>query len=728
MQEAVSTLAGGGNSSANGMAGLTCLCMLAMHHHISAQPIGLARALGLEPDAVKLPDIRRVANSLGLRANPRRISPGRIGRVPAPIILMLVNGDYATYLRTLPDGRHLILFPPQREPQLLTQEELLSKWDGLTLLVKRPLSLDDTPRRFGFSWFVPVLWKFRSTLAEVLIAAFVIQLFAIATPLFSQVIIDKVLTHKSISTLNVLAVGMLGLIVFDGILNLLKAWLLSHTTNRIDVLLGSRLFGHLVHIPLRFFEMRRVGETLSRVREMEQIRQFLTGQPLTTAIDTLFIIVFVALMLVYSPLLTLVVVLALPFFVGVSLVIRPLFRGRLETLFQRNAASQSFLVEAVTGMQTVKAMALERIFARKWEATLARQVHAASEVQHLSGTASALSNVIQRCTTLAILWFGAGEVMDNQLTVGKLIAFQMIAGQVINPVMRIVSLWQDFQRVSLSVDRLGDLMNTPGEPFQANKTSLPQLRGDIELDAVNFRYKPEGRRALQDFKLTIPTGTTVGLVGRSGSGKSTLTRLLQRLYLPESGRILIDGMDIGQLDPLWLRRQIGVVLQDNFLFSGSIYDNIAVQWPGAPMQAVVKAAQLAGAHEFITELSDGYDTEVGERGTSLSGGQRQRVAIARALLTNPRILIFDEATSALDYESERIIQDNMKAISQGRTVLIIAHRLSTIAHCDTIVVMDRGEIREQGTHAELLAATGLYHHLFAQQSSPSLSVVRQEGA
>lgn len=701
--------------------------MLAAHHQIAAQPTALARSLGIEPDQAGLGDIQRGAMLLGLRATPRRIVVLRIGRLPAPMMLMLKDGGYAVYQRALPEGRHVVLLPSHREPRILNQDELSALWDGDVMLVKRPITLDDTPRRFGLGWFVPVLWKFRRTLGEVLLAVFVIQLFAVGTPLFSQVIIDKVLSHKSISTLDVLATGMLLLIVFDGTLNLLKSWLLSHTTSRIDVLLGSRLFSHLVRIPLRFFEVRRVGETLSRVREMDQIRQFLTGQPLTTAIDAMFIVLFVALMLVYSPLLTLVVLLALPFFIGISLLIRPLFRRRLETLFQRNAVSQSFLVESVTGMQTVKAMALERIFTRKWEGLLARQVHAASEVQQLSGTASALSTVVQRCTTLAILWFGASEVMDNNLTVGKLIAFQMIAGQVINPVMRIVSLWQDFQRVALSVDRLGDLMNTPAEPFQPARTSLPQLQGDVRFEAVNFRYKAEGRRTLEGFDLQVRSGSTVGLVGRSGSGKSTLTRLLQRLYLPESGRILIDGMDIGQLDPLWLRRQIGVVLQDNFLFSGSIQENIAVQWPGAPMPAVMQAARLAGAHDFISELPEGYDTEVGERGTALSGGQRQRIAIARALLCNPRILVFDEATSALDYESERIIQDNMRAISHGRTVFIIAHRLSTIAHCDTIVVMDRGEIQEQGTHAELLAAHGLYHHLFAQQGAAALSVVRQEG-
>ena len=712
------------SSGSEGLAGLTCLCVLASYHHIAVQPIALAQAVGINPQIAELTDIRRAALELGLRAYPRRIDPRRLDRLAAPFILILNNGSYAVLLRGLGDGQYLMLYPPEAAPRKVSLLELLEQWSGQTLLIKKPLSLEEGPRRFGFSWFLPILWRFRGTLLEILVAALVIQLFAVATPLFSQVVIDKVLTHKSVSTLNVLAAGMLILIVFDGLMNLLKAWMLSHTTNRIDVVLGSRLLAHLLHIPLRFFETRRVGETLSRVRELDQIRQFLTGQPLTVAIDALFIFVFLALMLAYSVKLTIVVLLSLPCFVALSLIIRPLFRRRLETLFQRNAASQSFLVEAVTGIQTVKAMALERIFSQKWETLMARQVYAASQVQHLSGTATALSGVIQRGTTLAILWVGATEVMASQLTVGKLIAFQMLAGQVITPVMRIVSLWQDFQRIGLSVDRLGDLMNTTPEPaLHPSKISLPALKGDITIDSLNFRYVADGRLALNKLSVEIPAGSTVGLVGRSGSGKSTLTRLLQRLYLPESGRILIDGLDLNQLDPFWLRRQIGVVLQDNFLFAGSIAENIAMQWPAAPMDAIVRAAQLAGAHEFITELAEAYDTQVGERGAALSGGQRQRIAIARALLTNPRILIFDEATSALDYESERIIQDNLHTISAGRTVLIIAHRLSTIQHADQILVLDHGELKEHGTHAELLAQHGLYHHLFAQQAPAAKSSV-----
>jgi subfamily B ATP-binding cassette protein HlyB/CyaB len=393
-----------------------------------------------------------------------------------------------------------------------------------------------------------------------------------------------------------------------------------------------------------------------------------------------------------------------------------MMRTRLNQKFDRGAESQSYLVEAVTGVQTVKAMALEPVFYRRWEEQLARYVAASFRTSYLTGIGGALGQIIQKLSTLSILWVGAYLVMRGDLTVGQLIAFQMLSGRVISPVLRTVQLWQDFQQVGVSVERLGDLINTKAEPaLNPTKMSMPAIQGAVRLENVRFRYQFDGPEVLRNLTCEISSGTTVGIVGRSGSGKSTLTKLLQRLYLPESGRILIDGIDLQQADPLWLRRQIGVVLQENFLFNGTVRDNIAIQMPGAPMAQVVEMAKLAGAHEFILEFPEAYDTQVGERGAALSGGQRQRIAIARALMANPRILIFDEATSALDYESERIIQDNLGRICKGRTVFIIAHRLSTIRHADTILVLDKGQLVEQGSHNELMSRSGIYQHLFSQQ-------------
>ncbi|HCA27344.1 MAG TPA: type I secretion system permease/ATPase, partial [Betaproteobacteria bacterium] len=479
-----------------------------------------------------------------------------------------------------------------------------------------------------------------------------------------------------------------------------------------------RVMKHLLRIPLRYFEVRRVGDTVAHVRELENIRQFITSNAITVLLDIFFIGVFIAVMFYYSALLTLVVLLSLPFFIGISLIIRPMMRHRLEDKFDRGAENQSYLVEAVTGIQTIKAMALEPIMYRKWETVLARYVTASFRAAHLSGIASAIGQVVQRGATLAILWVGATLVMKGDLTIGQLIAFQMLSSRVIGPVLRVVQLWQNFQQVGLSVDRLGDIMNTRAEPMAGlGRTSFPEISGAVAIENIRFRYKIDGPEILRNFSIDIRPGAVVGIVGRSGSGKSTLAKLIQCLYQPESGRILIDGINVQQADMLWLRRQMGVVLQENFLFNGTIRENIAIHMPNVPIAHIAETAKQAGAHDFIMALPHGYDTPVGERGIMLSGGQRQRIAIARAILTNPRILIFDEATSALDYESERIIQRNLGEICQGRTVFIIAHRLSTIRHAAIILVLDHGELKEKGSHEELLARKGLYYHLFSHQET-----------
>jgi subfamily B ATP-binding cassette protein HlyB/CyaB len=697
--------------------GLTALCVVAGQHQRPTDPVQLARALGWDPVAeLSETQLLLAAKEIGLKARAVQSSWSRLPNNTLPAIAQLKEGGYVVLVRFDADDHVFAGDPRRQRPQRLDREQFEAIWSGKLLLIKSRLRLDNPNRPFDLSWFIPAIWKYRKILGEILAASFVIQLFGLATPLFTQVIIDKVLMHKSLSTLHVLAAGMLIMIVFEAILTVLKTHLMAHTSNRIDVALGARLFRHLLHIPLRYFELRRVGDTVARVRELENIRQFITGSSLNVILDVAFTVLFVAVMFLYSGILTCVTLACIPLFVALSVIIRPLMRRCLEEKFDRGAESQSYLVEAVTGVQTVKAMALEPIFYRRWEEQLARYVTASFRTSHLSGVAGALGQIIQKLSALSILWVGAYLVMHGSLTVGQLIAFQMLSGRVISPILRVVQLWQDFQQVGLSVERLGDLMNTKAEPaLNPSKMSLPAIQGGVRLENVQFRYQFDGPEILRNFSCAVAPGTTVGVVGRSGSGKSTLAKLLQRLYVPGSGRILIDGIDLQQADPLWLRRQIGVVLQENFLFNGTIRDNIAIHMPGASMAQIVEMAKLAGAHDFILELPAAYDTPVGERGTALSGGQRQRIAIARALLANPRILIFDEATSALDYESERIIQDNLGRICRGRTVFIIAHRLSTIRHADTILVLDRGQLAEQGSHSELMARPGIYHHLFSQQ-------------
>jgi len=453
------------------------------------------------------------------------------------------------------------------------------------------------------------------------------------------------------------------------------------------------------------------------VRELENIRNFLTSSALTLVIDLFFTVVFLAVMFVYSPLLTWIVLGAFPLYIAISAGATPLFRRRLDEKFARGAENQAFLVESVTGVETLKAMAVEPQMQRRWEEQLAGYVAASFRVLSLGNVASQSVQLVSKLVTAGVLFFGAKLVIDGSLSVGELVAFNMLAGRVSAPVLRLAQIWQDFHQARLSVARLGDILNTPAEPtFNPGRAALPAIRGDITFEHVTFRYRVDGPEVLHDVSFSVPAGQIVGIVGPSGSGKSTLAKLAQRLYVPESGRVLVDGVDLAIIDAAWLRRQLGVVLQENVLFNRSVRDNIALADPAMPIELVIAAARLAGAHEFILELPESYDTIVGERGSSLSGGQKQRIAIARALVTNPRILIFDEATSALDYESERVIQQNMQEIAKGRTVFIIAHRLSTVRRTDRIITIDAGRVVEDGSHDDLIKTGGRYASLHRLQA------------
>jgi subfamily B ATP-binding cassette protein HlyB/CyaB len=694
--------------------GLAALVMIAHYNGIAADAAQIRHTFAVGQDGITTVDLIRAARTLGFKAKSVHVGFTRLAKLPLPAIAGTKDGQYCVLAKAEAE-KVLVVLPSEQNPRLMERDEFMALWDGrLILLSKRGTFLDDG--EFGLKWFLPAIWKYRKPIGEVLIASFVLQIFGLVTPIFTQVIIDKVLVHRGVTTLDVLALGLVAIAAFEALLSILRTYVFTHTTSRIDVTLGTRLFRHLFALPLRYFEVRRVGDTIARVRELENIRQFLTGAPLTAVLDVMFIGVFLVVMIFYSVPLTFVTLAAIPFFVALSLIVTPMLRHRLNERFNRGADSQSYLVEAVTGVQTVKSFALEPEAQKKWEGFLSQYITASFKTYQLNGIAGSLGQFINRASSLAILWYGAHQVMNGNLTVGQLIAFQMLAGRVSGPVLRLVQNWQEFQQVDLSIKRLGDILNVKPEPaVTANKARLPAIRGQIRMEAVRFRYRVDTAEVLRDISLDIEAGMTIGIVGRSGSGKSTLAKLIQRLYIPEAGRILIDGVDISLADPAWLRRQIGVVLQENFLFNDSVRDNIAIHYPSAPMEQVIRVAQLAGAHEFILQLPEGYDTMVGEKGSSLSGGQRQRIAIARALLMNPRLLIFDEATSALDYESERIIQANLKKICHGRTVIIVAHRLSTLTHAHRIVVLDKGEIVEQGSHPELMAREGLYKYLYSQQ-------------
>ena len=695
--------------------GLESLVIIAKLNGVAADPEQIRHTFAIGNDGATITDLLRAAKELGFKAKSVNVKYERLARLNLPAIARVDESRFVVLAKVQEDSV-LILDPGASKPEVLARQDFVSRWAGGLILCAYRGSVVGGQQKFGLKWFIPSILKYRKPLTEVLVASLVLQIFALVTPIFTQVIIDKVLVHRGVSTLDVLALGLAAIALFEAILGALRTYVFTHTTSRLDVTLGTRLFRHLFALPLRYFEVRRVGDTIARVRELENIRQFMTGAPLTIVLDVVFIFVFIGVMFFYSTTLTFVALAALPFFVGLSAFVTPILRARLEERFNRGADSQSYLVEAVSGVQTIKSFALEPEAQKKWEGLFSKYIRASFKTYRLSGIAGAIGQFINRASYLLILWFGAHLVMEGKLTVGQLIAFQMLSGRVSEPVLRMVQSWQDFQQVAISVARLGDIFNAQPEPaMNANKARLPAISGQVKVEGIRFRYRLDGPEVLRNVSLDIPPGTTVGIVGRSGSGKSTLAKLLQRLYIPESGRVLIDGVDISLADPAWLRRQIGVVLQENYLFNATVRDNIAIHFPSADMEQVVRVAKLAGAHDFILEMPEGYDTMVGEKGTSLSGGQRQRIAIARALLMNPRLLIFDEATSALDYESERIIQENLNQICEGRTVLIIAHRLSTLRHAKLIIVLERGELVELGSHDELMARQGLYAYLHNQQ-------------
>lgn len=698
--------------------GLNCLVALLRLNRIPVDVASLLHQTGLSLGQARHADLVRCARRFGLksRAIDNR-SWRQLDTIPLPAIASRADHSGFFIIVRLVGEKALILDGRTQKPDLLTRETFEEIWDGSLILVTKRATLSDIGKKFNFGWFLGAIQKYRRLLGEVLIASFMLNVFGLVSPLFFQVVVDKVLVHRDMSTLDVLILGMVAVSVFESILGGLRTYVFSHTTNRIDVELGAKLFRHLVALPLGYFGARRVGDSVARVRELENIRQFITGSSLTLVVDLVFTAIFLGVMAWYSIPLTLLVIGAIPLYALMSIAATPFFRARLNEKFRRGAENQAFLVESITGIETLKAMAIEPQMQLRWEEQLAAYVTASFKAANLGNVVSQGIQFISKLVNAGVLFFGAEAVMDGAMTVGELVAFTMFASRVSQPVLRLAQLWQDFHQARLSVLRLGDILNAPPEPQSTpGRAVLPPIKGKIQYDHVNFRYRLDGQKVLTDLSLTIEAGQVIGIVGPSGSGKSTLAKLLQRLYVPESGRVLVDGVDLNMVDTAWLRRQVGVVLQENLLFNRSVQENIAIADPGMPLALVIAAAKLAGAHDFILQLPEGYDTVVGERGGALSGGQRQRIAIARALIGNPRILIFDEATSALDYESEQAIQANMRLICRNRTVIIIAHRLSTVRGASRIITIDDGRVVEDGTHDELLKHGGRYAALHRIQT------------
>ncbi|WP_433691741.1 type I secretion system permease/ATPase [Herbaspirillum seropedicae] len=700
--------------------GLQCLMMMARLHGIAADAQQLQHRFGRQP--FEMQTILLAARVLGMTAKCLHQQRERLERTPLPAIGIDRNGRFFVLAKVeqaqgeSAHGQRILVQQPGQAPQVLSQRDFEALWSGQVILFTSKASYAQESSRFDFSWFIPAVVKYRKTLAEVLLISLVLQLIGLITPMFFQVVMDKVLVNHAMMTLNVIAVGLIAATVFEAVLTGIRTAIFANASSKIDVELGSRLFSHLLSLPLSYFQVRRAGDSIARVRELENIRSFLTGNAMTLVLDIMFSFVFLGVMLWYSVSLSLIVLASIPVYVLLSLVFTPLLRERLNDKFNKSAENQSFLVETLTGMDTVKAMAVEPRWQQKWDKQLAAYVAAGLTTTNISLLASGAVGLVSKLVTVGIMWLGALLVVKNEMSVGELVAFNMLAGQVASPILRLAQLWNDFQQIGISMSRLADVLDARTE-VAGNRTRLPRVNGAISFDLVSFRYRPETPEVIRGLSLQIRPGEVIGIVGRSGSGKSTLAKLVQRLYICETGRISVDGQDIAIIDTASLRQQIGVVLQENTLFSRSIRDNIALADPSTPIEQIIEAAKLAGAHDFICELPEGYDTMVGEQGSGLSGGQRQRIAIARALITNPGILIFDEATSALDYESEKIIQDNMRQICAGRTVLIIAHRLSAVRDADRIIVMERGRVAESGRHDELIDLPGgIYAHLHRLQA------------
>ncbi|WP_398332932.1 peptidase domain-containing ABC transporter [Vulcanococcus sp.] len=696
---------------------MACLEMLAIYHQAPFRRDVLERAAmdGLGSRAASLELLGNLSTLMGFTGTLADLPEAQLHRAPFPCFAMAMGQP--AMLHDISNGQVKLVIPEYGRV-LMPLQELTGGAPGLRLLMLQP-GRDTQRRKLGLSWFYPQIRKYRRSLIEVLMASLVLQLLNLAQPLVMQQIFDKVIGQQNLDTLYTLGLILLLVSLFQGLLGAVRTYLFADTTNRIDIVLGSEVIQHLLRLPLRYFDKRPVGELQTRLGELNNIRNFLTGSLLTLVLDGVFSVIYIAVMVVYSFTLTAVSLGVIPLFLALTYIASPATKGQLRKAAEKNAATQSLLVESLNGVQTIKAQNAENTVRWRWQRSYSSFMSESFRTLLIGISTGTTGQFLNQLSGLITLWVGAFLVIKGELTIGQLIAFRIISGYVIGPLLNIATSWQSFQGVALSIERLSDVVDAQAEggSDELDQLPLPPVAGEVVFQAVDFRFNEGSALVVKNVSFKVPAGAFVGIVGRSGSGKSTIMKLLPRLYEPDAGRILIDGYDIAKLQLGSVRRQIGIVPQDSLLFDGSVRDNIALTAPDATSAEIEAAARVACAHEFIMDLPQGYASRVGERGSSLSGGQRQRIAIARAVLQRPSLLILDEATSALDYLTERQVCLNLKQAFEGSTVFFITHRLSTIRSADLILMMEAGALVEQGTHRELLDQQGRYFALYSQQEA-----------